>query len=72
MTKDLFGILVIECECDQSCDVGEYLDYSHWKCRKKLFDKLIEGCTENIDEVEITEITQDKNVHENKCSSCKL
>ena len=31
-----------ECECDKACDVGEYLDYENCKCRKKLFDKLIE------------------------------
>ena len=23
-----------ECECDKSCDIGEYLDYSNYKCRK--------------------------------------
>ena len=42
-----------ECECDKSCDVGEYLDYVNCKCRKKLVDKLVEECTENIDEVKI-------------------
>ena len=46
-----------EYECDKSCDIEEYLDYSNCKYRKKLFDMLIEECTENIDEVEITEIT---------------
>ena len=39
-----------ECECDKLCDTGEYLDYENCKCRKKLFHKLIEECTENIDE----------------------
>ena len=24
-----------ECECDKSCDVGEYLDYENCKYRKK-------------------------------------
>ena len=24
-----------ECECDKSCDIGEYLDYKNCKCRKK-------------------------------------
>ena len=39
VTKDLVGIQVIvsECECDKSCDLGEYLDHSNFKCRKKLF-----------------------------------
>ena len=46
-----------ECECDKSCDVGEYLDYENCKCRKKLVDKLVAECTENIDEVKIAEIT---------------
>ena len=55
-----------ECECDKSCDIGEYLDYSNCKCRKKLFDKLIEECPENIDKVEITS----ENEHKNKCSFC--
>ena len=33
------------CECDKSCNTGEYLDYSNCKCRKKLVDPLIEKCT---------------------------
>ena len=61
-----------ECECDKCCDIGEYLDYSNSKCWKKLVDKLIGECTESIDEVEITEITEAENEHENKCSSCTL
>ena len=42
-----------ECECDKSCDIGEYLNYSSCKCRKKLIDSLAEGCTENIDETKL-------------------
>ena len=42
-----------ECECDKSYDVGEHLDHQNCKCRKKLVDKLIEVCTENIDKVKI-------------------
>ena len=38
-----------ECKCDKSCDVGEYLDYSDFKCRKRLADKLIDECTETIE-----------------------
>ena len=56
-----------ECECDKSCDVGEYLDYENCKCRKRLVDKLVDECDENIDEeVKIL----DKN--EDKCNSCIL
>ena len=39
-----------ECECNKSCDVGEYLDYENCKCRKRLADEFAEECTENIDE----------------------
>ena len=39
-----------ECEFDKSCDIGKYLDYSNCKCRKKLFDKLVEECTESTEE----------------------
>ena len=61
MIKDLFGILVTviwnpsncECECDKSCDIGEYLDYKNCRCRKKIIDKLVEEWSENIDENEM-------------------
>ena len=39
-----------ECECDRSCDIGEYLDCKNCKCRKKIIDKSIEKCSENVDE----------------------
>ena len=38
-----------ECECDKSCDIGEYLDYKNCNSRKKVIDKLVEECSENID-----------------------
>ena len=38
-----------ECEFDKSCDVGEYLGYKNCKCRKRMIDKLVEECNENID-----------------------
>ena len=40
-------------ECDELCDVGEYLNYVDWKCRKKLIDKLLERSREDIDGNEI-------------------
>ena len=63
--KDLFGIS--ECECDKSCDVGEYLDYVDCKCIKRLVDKLAEECTENVEEPKIARITLLE--YENKCKS---
>ena len=56
-----------EFECDKSYDFGEYLDYKNCKCRKRLVDKLVDECDENIDE-EVKML--DKN--HNQCSSCIL
>ena len=39
-----------ECECDGSCDVGEYLDHENCTCKKRLVDKLVEECNETIGE----------------------
>ena len=46
-----------EYECDKLCDVGEYVNYENCKRRKNLVDKLVEECTENIDELKIAGIT---------------
>ena len=59
-----------KCECDKSCDVGEYLDYESCKCRKILVDKLVEECTETNNEVKIAECKSVENIH--KRSSCTL
>ena len=56
------------CKCDKSCGIGEYLDYSNCKCRKKLVDPLVEECTENID---VTK-NDNENEHKKECSSCKI
>ena len=50
-----------ECECDKTCDVGEYLDYENCKCRKKIVDKLVDECTETIEEVKLAKITLAQN-----------
>ena len=59
-----------ECECDKSCDFGEYLDYENCKCRKRLVDKLVEECDENVDEEKLTEIALAENENIYKYSSC--
>ena len=41
---------ICECECDKSCDVGEYLDDANCKCRKRLIDKIVDKCGEDNDE----------------------
>ena len=38
-----------ECKCDKSYNFGEYFDYENCKCRKRLVDKLVIECNENID-----------------------
>ena len=56
-----------ECECDKSCNIGEYLDYLSCKCRKKLVDPLVEEWTENINKTELFKETLDKS--EDRCNS---
>ena len=61
-----------ECECDKVCDVSEYLDYENCKCRKKLVDKLVDECTETVEEVKLAKITLAENENSYKCSSCTV
>ena len=61
-----------ECECDKACDVGEYLDYENCKCRKKLVDKLVDECTETVEEVKLAKITLAENENSYKFSSCTV
>ena len=61
-----------KCECDKSCDIGDYLDYENRKCRKKLIDKLVEECTETNNGVKIAKITLAENENKHKRSSCTL
>ena len=56
-----------ECECDKSCSIGEYLDYSNCKFKKKLIDPLVEECTKNIEETKLVNITIE-NENKDKCS----
>ena len=58
-----------DCECDKSCDVGEYLDYKNCKCRNILDDKLVEECNENIDG---NEMIYNETSNENVCNSCTI
>ena len=61
-----------ECECDKSCDVGEYLDYENCKCRKKLVDKLVDEYTEAAEEVKLAKTTLAEIEIKYKCSSYTL
>ena len=66
-----------ECEWDKNCDISEYLDYENYKCRKIIFDKFVEECTENINKkiakiVKIAEISLFKNKNNYEYNSCKV
>ena len=60
-----------ECECDKSCDIGQYLDYKNCKCRKELISKLVEECSENIDQNEMI-YNATLNDHRKVCNSCTI
>ena len=65
---------ICERECDKSCNVGECLDYTNCKCRKRLIDKLVEECSENIDEKELhlnELISVTLNDSKSVCGSCE-
>ena len=60
-----------ECECDKSCNVGEYLDYENCNCRKEwLIDPIVKECTENIKETKLTNITIVENENNYEHNSC--
>ena len=60
--------------CESQCDIGEYLNYENCKRRRKLVDKLVEECSENVEQVKMAKITstEDGNKHKTKCSSWTL
>ena len=60
-----------ECECDKSCDVGEYLDHKNCKCRKTLIHKVVEECSENIDGNEMI-YNGTLSDYKNVCGSCTI
>ena len=42
------------------------------ECRKRLIDKLVDECNENIEETRLVEKTLAENENKHKCSSCTL
>ena len=60
-----------EYEWHKSCNVGEYLDCENCKCGKQIDNKLVEECTQNIDEVKLAKITLAEHGNMCKCS-CTL
>ena len=59
-----------ECECDKSCDIGEYLDCKNCVCRNIIVDKLIEECTKIVDENKIYNETLNTTSSNDPLSDC--
>ena len=62
---------ICECECDKSCDAGEYLDYENFKCRKELISTLAEECSEDTDGINMI-YNATLNDYGKICNSCTL
>ena len=69
------------CECKELidkgiCDKGFIWNPSNCECececRKKLADKLIDECTETIEEVKLAEITLFENENNYRYNSCRI
>ena len=58
------------CECDKLCDIREYLGYKSCKCKKKIIDKLVEECSENIDGNEMLYNETFNTIPLNLCNGC--
>ena len=48
------------------------MDYENCKCNKKLFDKLVEERTENIEEEKQAKINPTKDENKHKSNPCTL
>ena len=71
--KDLFRILVIvSVNVIKLVMLVNNLDCENCKCRKKLVDKLVDECTETVEEVKLAKITLAENENSYKCSSCTV
>ena len=71
--KDLFGTLVIvNVNVIKIVILVNVYTMKICTCRKKLVDKLIDECTETIEEVKLAEITIFENENKNKYGSCRV
>ena len=62
---------ICECECDKSCNIGQYLHYKNCKRRKELISKFVEECSENIDGNEMIH-NATLTDHRKVCNSCTI
>ena len=72
--KILFVILVIMNVNVIKCAFSEYLDYKNCIFKKKLVNKLIDECTETVDEAKLSKITlaEDENIINKNFADCTL
>ena len=74
MIKDLIGILAIVNGSVINHVMLENI-FKNCKCRKRLVDKLVDECSENIDEMELHQnkmiYNSTLNDYEKICSSCE-
>ena len=65
-----------ECECDKSCDIGEYLDYKYCECRKRIIEcskDIYENETRVVIPLNATPLnTTPLKVYKNVCNSCMI
>ena len=67
-----------ECECDKSCDFGEYLDYTNCKRRKTLIDKSVLQCNDKIlnlillNKTDAIALANKKVTSKNNCLVCTI
>ena len=66
--NDLFGIQVIV-SVNMINHVVLVSIYENCKCKRKSVDKLVEECTENVEEVKLGKIASAENENVCKCSS---
>ena len=61
---------------NNSCGIGEYLDYKNCVCRNSIVDKLVEECTNVIDGYKIYNETVNtiplNTIPSDECASCTL
>ena len=71
--NDLFGILVIvSLNVTNPMILVRIQTIKIMSAKKTLVNKLVEECTENIEETRLVETTSSENENKHKCSSCTL
>ena len=71
--NDLFGILVIvSLNVTNPMILVRIQTVKIVSAKKRLVNKLVEECTENVEETRLVETTSSENENKHKCSSCTL